>query len=160
MPIPFSGGCACGAIRYTCAAEPIIAWKCHCRDCQGATGGAFAPVVYVAKSALTVTGEIKYHDVQAKSGNTVSRGFCPECGSPLCALLSTLPSVVSIRAGSLDDPSWVQPAMDIWTVSAQPWDYLNPALSKVETQPTKEQLEALFTPVDRRVEWMKMEGPV
>jgi len=146
MPIPFSGGYACGAIRYTCAAEPIIAWQCHCRDCQRASGGACSPVFYVAKSAWTVTGEVKYYEVQAKSGNTVSRGFCPECGSPLWALLSTLPTIVSIRIASLDDPSEVPPTMDIWTVSAQPWEYLDPARSKVETQPTTEQLEDLFAP--------------
>ena len=146
MAIPFSGGCACGAIRYTCAAEPIVAWKCHCRDCQRASGGAFTPVFYVAKSALTVTGEIKYHKVQTKSGNTNSRGFCAECGSPLCALPSVLPTFVGIFVGSLDEPSRVRPTIELWTVSAQPWDHLNPALSKVETQPTNEQLEALFGP--------------
>ena len=146
MPTPFSGGCACGAIRYTSAAEPMVAWKCYCRDCQRASGGACAPVLYVTKSVLTITGEVKYYDVQAESGNTVSRGFCPECGTPLFALLSTLPTVVSIRVGSLDDPSWVQLAMDIWTTSAQPWDYLNPTLTKVKTQPTAEQLKELLTP--------------
>jgi hypothetical protein len=145
MPIPFSGGCACGAIRYTCAAKPIVAWKCHCRDCQRASGGAFTSVFYVAKSALTVTGEIKYYEAQTKSGNTNSRGFCPGCGSPLCALPSVLPTFVGLFIGSLDEPSRVRPTMELWTVSAQPWDYLNPTLSKVETQPTKEQLEALFT---------------
>jgi hypothetical protein len=103
-------------------------------------------VLYVTKSVLTITGEVKYYDVQAESGNTVSRGFCPECGTPLFALLSTLPTVVSIRVGSLDDPSWVQLAMDIWTISAQPWDYLNPTLTKVKTQPTAEQLKELLTP--------------
>jgi hypothetical protein len=97
MPVPFSGGCACGAIRYRCTAEPIIAWQCHCRDCQRASGGACSPVFYVPTSAWTVTGKVKYYDVQAKSGNTVSRGFCPECGSPLWALLSTLPTIVSLR---------------------------------------------------------------
>jgi hypothetical protein len=103
-------------------------------------------VFYVAKSALTITGEVKYYDVQAKSGNTVSRGFCPECGSPLWAFLSTLSTIVSIRIASLDDPSGAPPTMDIWTVSAQPWEYLDPARSKVETQPTAEQLEDLFAP--------------
>ena len=34
MKIPFTGGCACGAIRYECTVEPTSMFKCHCRDCQ------------------------------------------------------------------------------------------------------------------------------
>ena len=41
MKIPFTGGCVCGAIRYECTAEPIMTFKCHCRDCQRVTGGGF-----------------------------------------------------------------------------------------------------------------------
>lgn len=33
----FSGGCACGATRYECSAEPVFAVSYHCRDCQRAT---------------------------------------------------------------------------------------------------------------------------
>jgi hypothetical protein len=55
-------------------------------------------------------------------------------------------SSVSIRIASLDDPSRVQPSVDIWTVSAQPWESLDRARSEVETQPTTEQLEDLFAP--------------
>jgi hypothetical protein len=47
MPAPFSGGCACGAIRYECSAEPIVMGNCHCRDCQlerrRLLGGHFGP---------------------------------------------------------------------------------------------------------------------
>src|SRR5215510_9026776 len=42
MKIPFAGGCACGAIRYECTGEPILMFKCHCRDCQKLTSGGFA----------------------------------------------------------------------------------------------------------------------
>jgi hypothetical protein len=34
--------------------------------------------------------------------------------------------VLSLQEGSLDDPSWSQPQVDIYVASAQPWDYLNP----------------------------------
>jgi hypothetical protein len=37
---------------------------------------------------------------------------------------------VTIRVGSLDDPSKFQPSRDIYTASAQPWDYMNPELPK------------------------------
>jgi len=45
MFTPFSGGCACGAIRYECAAEPLYMVNCECRDCQRATGSAYCAVV-------------------------------------------------------------------------------------------------------------------
>ena len=34
MAATFTGGCACGAIRYECSAEPVVSYMCHCRDCQ------------------------------------------------------------------------------------------------------------------------------
>jgi hypothetical protein len=40
--------------------------------------------------------------------------------------------MVTVRAGSLDDPSVFRPAQDIFTASAQPWDVMDPALPKAE----------------------------
>ncbi len=147
MPIsvPFSGGCACGAIRYECSAEPLLTWKCHCRDCQRSTGSAFVGVVFVPAAALTLTkGNPKYYVVKGESGNTVRRGFCPDCGSPVIAKGDAFPDFQGVAVASLDDPSGVEPAADIWTASAQPWDYMNPALPKYEHQPTEEEFQALL----------------
>lgn len=136
MPTPFSGGCACGAIRYTCTREPILMLNCHCRDCQRSSGGPFASLLAVPKEALQVTkGEAKYHTVTADSGNSISRGFCVTCGSPLFISLSGRPDIMSIRAASLDDPRWFHPTMDIFTSSAQPWDHMNPELTKFPRSP-------------------------
>jgi hypothetical protein len=55
MKIPFSGGCSCGAIRYECSAEPIMTFKCHCRDCQRVTGGGFVAGFLVPTSAFRWT---------------------------------------------------------------------------------------------------------
>lgn len=138
MPVslPFTGGCACGAIRYECAAEPLRAGHCHCRDCQRESGSAFTSNLTVPQAALTITqGTPKYHGAKADSGNSLRRWFCPACGSPLFARPLTMPDIMGIRAGSLDDPSWFAPERDIWTASAQPWDYLNPALPKFPHMP-------------------------
>ena len=35
---PYTGGCACGAIRYEISAEPIFMNHCQCRDCQRESG--------------------------------------------------------------------------------------------------------------------------
>ena len=143
MPTPFTGGCACGAIRYACSAEPLFMGKCHCRDCQRASGSAFNATLAVPASALTITkGEPKYYTVTAESGNALSRGFCPECGSPLFGKPAEQADLIGIKAASLDDPSWFRPVLDIWTASAHPWDYMNPDLPKFEKQPTAEQFQA------------------
>jgi hypothetical protein len=136
MPIPFAGGCSCGAVRYECTAAPLFSLNCHCRDCQRETGSAFAPILGVPKAAFTVTrGNPQYFALRADSGHTTTRAFCAACGSPLFGLPGSAPEMVTIRVGSLEDPSEFRPSQDIYTTSAQPWDYMNPALPKVPKLP-------------------------
>jgi hypothetical protein len=130
MELPITGGCACGAIRYECDAEPVLSLNCHCRDCQRASESAYASGLFVPASAFTLTkGDPKFHVTTGDSGNVGSRGFCAECGSPVVAKQSAFPVCV-VYATSLDDPSSHRPTMDIFTSSAQPWDYMNPELPK------------------------------
>jgi hypothetical protein len=133
MKTPFSGGCACGAVRYDCTAEPIDMFQCHCRDCQRASGGACSYVVVVpAKSFKLTQGLLRYHFTPSAAGFQHKRGFCAECGSRITGgedAEGTSP-IVGINAASLDDPSWFRPRYEIFTADAQPWDYMNPALPK------------------------------
>jgi len=136
MPAPFSGGCACGAIRYECQGEPLFSLNCHCRDCQRETGSAFAPILAVLRATFTLTqGSPTYFELTADSGQTTKRAFCPDCGSRLFGQPGSRPDIVTIRAGSLDDPSAFRPNQDIFTASAQPWDYMNPNLPKAPKLP-------------------------
>lgn len=67
MSTNFTGGCACGAIRYEVSAEPIVMFNCHCRDCQKTTGGPYTPVMYVPASAFKITkGTPKYYKRPAR----------------------------------------------------------------------------------------------
>src|SRR5689334_4588615 len=125
----FKGGCACGEIQYVFSGKPVFAFNCHCRDCQRFTGSAFISGMVVPAATFELTrGEPRFYTRRADSGGEISRGFCAVCGSPVLARLSRLPDVIAIPAASLDDPSWHRPAVDMFTASAQPWDYMNPAL--------------------------------
>jgi hypothetical protein len=137
MAAPFTGGCMCGAVRYECSTEPVMTANCHCRDCQRATGGAYVSVLFVPRNTVNITGEVKYYDVKGDSGNILSRAFCPTCGSRLFGKPAVMPDLLGIMAGSLDDPSSHRPAIDIYTDSAQPWDYLNPELPKFPKGPPR-----------------------
>jgi len=126
------GGCACGAIRYRYSGDVMFALNCHCRDCQRESGSGFVPVLGVRAGGFEVTqGSPRLYAVRADSGNMTQRAFCCECGSPLYGVPDGHPDLITIRAGSLDDASVFRPQRDIFTSSAQPWDYMNPALPKV-----------------------------
>ncbi len=131
-----AGGCACGKIRYEFPSSPIMSVNCHCRDCQRASGSAFAADIIVnAADWKLLCGAPKFFDKKADSGNIVSRGFCSDCGSPLIVTEAVAPDIITINVGSLDDPSWYEPESDWWTKSAQAWDHMNPAIQKFDTQP-------------------------
>jgi hypothetical protein len=131
----FTGGCSCGAVHYECSAEPIFTVTCHCRSCQQATGSAFHAGIYVPSSGVEIVGDVKYYDSKGDSGKRVSRGFCPTCGSRLFNTADILPNVIGITAGSITDSSWFRSEMDIYTSSAQPWDFMNPDLPKFPKLP-------------------------
>ena len=116
-----SGGCLCGQVRYSANAEPAIVGVCHCKNCQKQAGTAFSVVVAIPKSTLSVQGRLKtYHD-KGDSGQPVLRNFCPECGSPITSDVAVMPELTFIKAGTLDDTSWVDPKMHIYCDSAQSW---------------------------------------
>ncbi len=138
MNVPFFGGCACGAVRYECSAEPVAMVNCHCRDCQRAGGAGFSPTLVVSAAVFKLfKGEPRFHSVRADSGHTATRVFCAECGAPLFARTSARNDIVAIRAGSLDDPSWFRPQAEVWTAGAQPWDHLNPDLPHFPRDPQR-----------------------
>jgi hypothetical protein len=132
----FSGGCACGAIRYESTAEPAIMLHCHCRDCQRSSGGPFSSFVIVPTEAFKLLqGSLRFHDSPSHAGGKTHRGFCPDCGSPLVAKSDSAAQFAAIRAGSLDDPSWFNPQVDVWTSDAHPWHQMNPTLPKFQKYP-------------------------
>ena len=118
---PFEGGCRCGKVRYECTSAPMVSLHCHCRDCQYASGGAFSTIVVVATNALEMKGELSGFTVTADSGNQLTRKFCPNCGTPILSELHSQPNLMVLKAGTLDDPSWLKPSFSIWTASGQPW---------------------------------------
>jgi hypothetical protein len=136
MKLPSTGGCACGAIRYETTAEPVVMFHCHCRDCQRASGGPFTSFVIVPAEAFRFSqGSVRFHDSPSHRGGKTHRGFCADCGSPILAKTDANPDIVAIRTASLDDASWFNPQMDVWTSDAHPWDQMNPALPKFEKYP-------------------------
>ena len=136
MNIPFSGGCACGAIRYECSSEPVAMLNCHCHDCQHSSGAPFASGVIISTKSIKVTGSPKTYSVRASSGAQTARSFCSNCGSPLFTTGEAMPDFTSIRFTTFDDPSDFRPTLDIWTSSAASWVCLNKELLHFSQSPS------------------------
>ncbi len=130
--VQYSGGCLCGAIRYHAEVEPKFTFNCHCRDCQKSSGGAYAPLAFFAQSQLSIQGDVKYYQSLGASGKIIQRGFCANCGSNVLGIPELAAGLVSIRAGTLDDPEMFQPKFEIFTSQANEWDILNPDIQHFE----------------------------
>lgn len=131
----FSGGCLCGAVRYECQAEPLIAMHCQCENCRKTSATGHSSKLAVPKAALNISGELKFYESPGDNGNNVRRGFCPICGSHIYAESSGFDDIGAISASSLDDVSIFQPSMVVYASSAPAWDYIDPQLPKFPKMP-------------------------
>ena len=131
------GGCACGQLRYSGTAEPVFTGICHCTNCQKQSGTAFNVVVAVPKAALSITGPAKTYAAKGDTGNVNSRQFCPNCGSTILSEPVVMAGVAVLRAGTLDDTSWLKPSMEIYCDSAQPWVELGGGMQRFPKMPQR-----------------------
>jgi hypothetical protein len=130
-----SGHCVCGKVHYSTTAEPIFTGVCHCKTCQRATGAPFNAIVAVPEAMLTIEGERTRFDGVGDSGKATHRTFCPSCGSNITFAAEMMPGVVMLPVGTLDDASWVKPAMQIYCEAAQPWVDLRGEMQKFPKMP-------------------------
>ena len=101
-PARLTGGCQCGAVRYSLSATPR-GTLCHCRMCQKAVGGPFAALSTLDLAAVTWT---RGTPAIFESSSVATRGFCATCGTPL-TYQGLDRSKIDITTCSLDDPSAV-----------------------------------------------------
>jgi hypothetical protein len=113
----WTGACLCGSVSYAADGAPLASLICHCRDCQRASGTAGVPVVVLPKDRFRVKGEIRAFTCVGGSGVETTRNFCAVCGSLLFGLPGHAPDIVTIYAGTLDDPSRFQPTFAQFTQS-------------------------------------------
>ena len=131
-----TGSCLCGAIRYSIEAPVKELRACHCRNCQKASG-AQGTVNAILKSAdFEITkGTPKRYTAVADSGRTLHRYFCGDCGSALYSQRESTPEMVVVRAGTIDNAPEMKITANIWTKSARPWAYIDPASLQHPGQP-------------------------
>lgn len=123
------GSCLCGAVQFTLSGSPLMAVLCHCISCRKTSGSSFqANNIYktsvrsfsissptptlTSSQQFTITSapsgkdKVKiYADTSSKSGSTINRSFCTDCGSRLWNQFSNpgyTAEIIAVASGALD----------------------------------------------------------
>jgi hypothetical protein len=137
MTRPYTGGCACGAVRYSTPRAPVFQNHCQCRQCQQRSGtGHGSYLTFPAQSEMVITGEARHWKVAADNGNVKSHAFCPVCGTPVYLRFAAAPDMIAVHAGSLDEPERFAPQVLTFSARGLVWDAMPPSLKAFEGMPT------------------------
>ena len=135
MSESYTGGCACGAVRFEIAGEPLFQNECQCRDCQRTSGTGHGSYLTFPRQGVKQSGDARFWNLVGDSGNVKTRAFCPTCGSPVSLTFAAAPEVFTVHAASLDDPGRYRPQAVTYARRGLAWDALDPALPKFAGMP-------------------------
>ncbi|NND50478.1 MAG: GFA family protein [Rhizobiales bacterium] len=145
MTAVLTGGCQCGAVSYSAAAQPQ-GYACHCLDCQKQSSSAFGISIPMDAADLSVEGPLECFIKTADSGAQTDCFFCSHCGSRIYHEGKSRPGKVTVKGGTLDDTSKLVLTGHVWVSRKQPWLDLDPDLPAWETQPASpEEWELLWS---------------
>jgi len=129
-----SGGCLCGAVRYTASGEPQRFYHCHCSRCRKATGTGHASNLFLQGTLAWDRGEERIRSFRPPDAERFTNTFCEVCGSRVPRFIEKL-GMVFIPAGSLDDEPDLQPQARIFLDSRSRWSCDDKALPGFGTYP-------------------------
>jgi len=122
----FEGQCQCGEVQYRVSGESLTLFACHCQDCQRQSSSAFGMALWIRLQQMQLkTGQPKLWVRKMPSRREMECSFCPTCGTRLFHRLLGQTEIISIKPGTLNDTSSLQPVAHIWTSSVQPWLHLD-----------------------------------
>lgn len=128
-PYVWTGGCACGAVRFEVQGRRVVVGDCHCRMCQRSVGAGAVAWATLRRERLTIVrGEPRWW----RSSAVADRGFCGDCGASLFFRALTDAPLLDVIAVAFDHPGALAPSFAIWIGSRQPWVHLDPSLPAYE----------------------------
>jgi len=114
--------CQCGKLTAAVVdGAEAMTIMCHCLDCQRRTGSPFGTIAYFPTEAVTVSGEATEYSRVGDSGQTLTRGFCPACGSAVYVKASRMPEITGVPVGAFEDPKFAAPIRSVYEQSKHGW---------------------------------------
>jgi hypothetical protein len=116
-----TGGCGCGAVRFTLAEPPVTAAYCHCTRCQHRTGSAAGATALIVPGSLTLDGGADALGRWAP-GDGFTKIFCSQCGSALFVENPETGAIAGVRLGAFDGDPGVRPQLRQYVAYAAAWE--------------------------------------
>jgi hypothetical protein len=115
-----TGGCMCGAVRFTASAvDPDFA-ACHCKMCQRWAGSAMLAVTVAVQD---ITWDGTGHIGRLQSSDWAERAWCTGCGSGLWYRITTEgphKGSYEVPVGLFDDTSGLRLVREIFADDKSP----------------------------------------
>ena len=140
------GGCLCGAFAYELDGAPLSSSLCHCRSCRRASGAPTVGWLVVERERFRiVSGELR----TIRSSPSVTRGFCPHCGTPLTYVHDDNPGFVEFTTATLEQPDAFPPTHEIWLSEKIAWAPTDPTRRHFARETADEALRVFPQPSER-----------
>ena len=134
------GGCACGAVRYRLASDPIFVHCCHCLNCQRQTGSAFVVNLLIeADRVELLAGEPQPVDAPRDDGSVQKVFRCHDCQVAVYSEYGR-PEVLFVRGGTLDEPREIEPDIHIFKKWKVGWVTIPESQAAVEIYYDRQEL--------------------
>lgn len=125
MKTPFQGSCLCGAVTFKGATDPSFVSHCCCQDCRKTSGTGHSTDFGVTWDEIEIEGSLSKFSNLADSNNTITRHFCPVCGSKIATTNSAYPNEAAINIATIDTPGAFQPDTIHYASNRISWDYVD-----------------------------------
>ena len=112
--------CQCGQLRAEITGEGSGV-MCHCKACQRRTGSPYGLMIYYMADQVALSGEATEYTRHADSGDPLTHGFCPTCGSPLYLRTTKHPGGIGVAVGAHEGHDSAPPARSVFEECIHPW---------------------------------------
>ena len=135
MDMLIEGGCYCGKIRYSFNGNVATTMQCHCRECQYITGGNPNVIAILPESGFRYEKGKPKSFTRSDIDNAVTRFFCSDCGTAIGTKAPAATGSMVIKVGTMDDASFFEPALAIFTKDSQSFHHIPENLPAFEDLP-------------------------
>ena len=134
-----SGGCHCGAVRYTLHASPLSVQHCHCGSCRKSIGALHATLGVMRRDKVEIEGAENL--TKYRTSPDFEQQFCRTCGCNLFAYFDD-PTLFLVDIPTLDDgldpghPKEME--SHIFMSSRAKWEHVSDAIPHYEAEDPRE----------------------